>query len=162
MKIRAATLGDLAAVVNCADQAFLPIIPSDRHSNSGHDDDLVEQIRRQNLHVISVGSDPAIVGYISLVPIKDHVFVDSLAVLPEHRDTGFGTHLLKFAEMEAVRLGLDSVRLYTHQTSTDVFAFYAYRGYTETDRCDRDGFPRVFYCKDVSENRVAASASRSS
>lgn len=162
MKIRAATTSDLAAVVDCADRAFLRMKPSDIHATAGNDDDLAEQIRHQNLHVISEGSDPTIVGYISLIPIADHLFVDSIAVLPEKHDRGLGTRLLRFAELEAARLGFDSVKLYTQPTSTDDFAFYLYRGYTETDRCDGDGFPRVFYCKDVSANRVAASASRSS
>ncbi len=161
MKIRAAAPSDLAAVVACADRAFLPVAPADRRADPGHDDDLVEQIRNQNLHVISEGSDPTIVGYISLVPVADHLFVDSMAVLPEKHDRGLGTHLLRFAEREAERLGLNSVRLYTQQSSTDDFAFYPYRGYAEIDRCDSDGFPRVFYCKVVARNLVAASASRS-
>lgn len=160
MKIRAATPTDLAAIVACADRAFLQTTHSDLHATAGQNDDLVEQIWQQNLHVISEGSDLTILGYISLVPIVDHMFIDSIAVLPEHHDRGLGTRLLKFAEIEAARLGLDSVRLYTQQTSTAEFAFYTYRGYTETDRCDDDGTRRVFYSKDVSGHRVAASASR--
>jgi ribosomal protein S18 acetylase RimI-like enzyme len=162
MIIRIATPSDLAAIVACAELAFLAKNAPDTHGSAENDDELADQIRHQNLHVITEGTDPTVVGYISLVPIADHLFVDSIAVLPEKHDRGFGTRLLRFAELEAARLGLDSVRLYTQQTSPDAFAFYQYRGYTETDRCNDDGFPRVFYCKDVSSNQAAASASRAS
>jgi ribosomal protein S18 acetylase RimI-like enzyme len=162
MKIRAATPKDLEAVVACAERAFLSTEPSNTPASVRNDDDLAEQIQHQNLHVISEGSDPRVVGFVSLIPIAEHLFIDSIAVLPEKHDRGLGTHLLGFAELEAARLGLNSVKLYAKQTSTDDFAFYLYRGYTETDRCDDDGFARVFYCKDVSANRVAGSASRSS
>ena len=86
MKIRVATSDDVAAVGACADRAFLQFTPPARHTAEGHDDDLLEQIRRENLHVISEGSDPTIVGYISLLPIADHMFVESIAVLPEHQN----------------------------------------------------------------------------
>ena len=154
MKIRVATSDDVAAVGACADRAFLQFTPPARHTAEGHDDDLLEQIRRENLHVISEGSDPTIVGYISLLPIADHMFVESIAVLPEHQNKGLGTRLLAFAEQEAARRGLNSVRLFTKQKTTDGFVFYKYRGYRETDRCDSDGFPRVFYSKDISPNHL--------
>ncbi len=160
MKIRVATTDDLAAVGACADRAFLPNTPPVRHMADAHDDDLLEQIRRENLHVISDGSDPTIVGFISLLPIADHIFVESIAVLPEHQNKGLGTSLLAFAEHEAMRRGLGSVRLFTKQKTTDGFEFYKYRGYRETDRCDSDGFPRVFYSKDVSRTHLAAAARR--
>ncbi len=160
MTIRMATPRDLAAIVACADLAFLAKNAPDAHATAREDDELAGQIRHHNVHVITEGPDPTVVGYISLVPIADHLFVDTIAVLPEKHDRGLGTRLLRFAELEAARLGRDSVKLYTKQTSSDDFAFYQYRGYTEIDRCDDDGFPRVFYCKDVSSNPAAASASR--
>lgn len=162
MTIRMATTLDLAAIVACADLAFLAKSRRETQASAGNDDELADQIRHHNVHVITEGSDPTVVGYISLVPVADHLFVDSIAVLPEKHDRGLGTRLLHFAELEAARLGLESVKLYTKQTSPDAFAFYQYRGYTEIDRCDDDGFPRVFYCKDVSSNTAAASASRAS
>jgi len=159
MTIRIATPSDLAAIVACADLAFLAKNPPDTHTAAGNDDELADQIRHHNVHVITEGSDPTVVGYISLMPIAEYLFVDSIAVLPEKHDRGLGTRLLRFAELEAARLGLDSVKLYTKQATSDAFAFYLYRGYSEIDRCDEDGFPRVFYCKDVSSNHVAVAAS---
>ncbi len=160
MRIRVATTDDLAAVGACADRAFLPNTPPVRHRAEGHDDDLLEQIRRENLHVISEGSDSTVLGFISLLPIADHMFVESIAVLPEHQNKGLGTRLLAFAEQEAARRELASVRLFTKQMTTDGFAFYKYRGFRETGRCDSDGFPRVFYSKDVSHTHFAAAIRR--
>ena len=88
------------------------------------------------------------------------MFVESIAVLPEHQNKGLGTRLLAFAEQEAARFGLASVRLFTKQRTNDGFAFYKYRGFRETDRCDSDGFPRVFYSKDVSHTHFAAAIRR--
>ena len=160
MRIRVATADDLAAVGACADRAFLPNTLPVRHIAEGHDEDLLDQIRRQNLHVISEGSDSTIVGFISLLPIADHMFVESIAVLPEHQNKGLGTRLLTFAEQEAAHRGLASVRLFAKQKTIDGFAFYKYRGYRETDRCDGDGFPRVFYSKDVPRTHFAAALRR--
>ena len=84
-----------------------------------------------------------VLGYISLWPIADHLFVDSVAVLPDCRGRGLRTLLLAFAEHEAARLGLRSVRLFTKQMMADNFSFYRHRGYCETGRCDDDGVPRV-------------------
>jgi len=153
MKIRAATLADLAGIVACADLAFetSPLEPFQPHG--GPNDDLKSVIQDGSIYVIYNGA--MILGYISFWPIADHLFVDSVAVLPDCRGRGLGTLLLAFAEHEAARLGLQNVRLFTKQRMADNFSFYRRRGYCETGRCDDDGFPRVFYSKDVS-NRTAA------
>jgi GNAT superfamily N-acetyltransferase len=76
-------------------------------------------------------------------------------VLPKYQGQGLGTQLLAFAEQEALRLGLDSIKLFTSQRFADHFEFYRRHGYCEIDRCDDDGFPRVFYSKDASRRTVA-------
>jgi ribosomal protein S18 acetylase RimI-like enzyme len=57
-----------------------------------------------------------VLGYISFWPISEHHFVDSIAVLPKYHGQGLGTQLLAFAEHEASRQGLQSVRLFTKET----------------------------------------------
>jgi predicted N-acetyltransferase YhbS len=161
MQIRVATPADVEAVIACAEQAFADRMQIESGAGACANDDLLEQIHGRNLHVISNKAGARIVGYIALLPISDYLFVDSIAVLPDFQGDGLGTQMLVFAEQEASRLGLKSVRLFTKLKEADSFAFYQYRGYTETDRCDNDGYPRVFYSKEVAQNTVAAFASRS-
>lgn len=161
MQIRVATPADLDAVIACAEQAFADTIQIESVGGACANDDLLEQIHGRYLHVIFSKAGGQIVGYIVLLPIADYLFVDSIAVLPEFQGDGLGTRMLVFAEQEAFRLGLQSVRLFTKLKAADSFAFYQYRGYTETGRCDNDGYPRVFFSKEVAQNTVAAFASRS-
>jgi GNAT superfamily N-acetyltransferase len=160
MKIRVATLADLAGIVACADLAFetSPLEPFQPHG--GPNDDLKSVIQDGSIYVIYNGA--MILGYISFWPIADHLFVDSVAVLPDCRGRGLGTLLLAFAEHEAARLGLRSVRPFTKQMMADNFSFYRHRGYCETGRCDDDGFPRVFYSEDVSHRAAALGKSEPS
>lgn len=142
MQIRVAITSDLAAVTSCADRAFgfYPRGP-------GNWVELALQIRAGSVHVIC---DAAwVLGYISFSPSRDHLFVETIAVLPNHHGQGLGSRLLAFAEKEALRLGLHSVRLFTDGKIADNLIFYRRRGYHETDRCDESGFSRVFYSKDI-------------
>jgi GNAT superfamily N-acetyltransferase len=161
LKIRVAIPADLDAVIACADKAFAEPKEIAPYNGARGNEDLLDQIHARNIYVICSQSHRGIVGYISLLHIRDHLFVDSLAVLPEYQGDGFGTQLLLWAEQEAARLGLTSVQLFTKQIPVETFAFYAHRGFTETDRCDSDGIARVFYRKDVAPRAEAVSASRS-
>jgi ribosomal protein S18 acetylase RimI-like enzyme len=154
MQIRVATPADLEAVIACAEHAFADRTQIESGGDVSANEDLLEQIHGRNLHVISSKTGARIVGYIALLSISDYLFVDSIAVLPDFQGDGLGTQMLVFAEQEASRLGLKSVRLFTKLKAADSFAFYQYRGYTETGRCDNDGHPRVFYSKDVAQNTV--------
>ena len=79
----------------------------------------------------------------------DGDLVNSIAVLPNCHGQGVGSLLLLFAEHEAARRGLWSVRLFTTETMAGNQGFYERRSYLETDRSNDDGFARVFYRKDV-------------
>jgi len=156
MQIRAATVTDLASIVRCADLAFA--------SASGHSDkrdvklqgNLRSQILEGSIQLICDGA--RVLGYISLWPTADQMFIDTLAVLPKHHHQGLGSQLLAFADTETLRLGLSSVNLFTKATMVDNLVFYQRRGYRETGRCDDDGFCRVFYTKDISSKTVVMSS----
>jgi GNAT superfamily N-acetyltransferase len=74
------------------------------------------------------------VGLLVLVREEEALFVYSLAVRPEKHGNGFGGFLLKFAEAQAMRAGLQMVRLYTNALMGDNVAFYLAHGYHETSR----------------------------
>ena len=105
-----------------------------------------------SIHLIC--DEAQVLGFISLWPTADQMFIDTLAVLPRHHRRGLGSQLLAFADSETLRLGLSGVNLFTKATMVDNLVFYQRRGYRETGRCDDDGCCRVFYSKSVS--RLAA------
>jgi ribosomal protein S18 acetylase RimI-like enzyme len=146
MRIRAATISDLAEVVACEDLAFPRF---DLHSRAGDpkpDNNLEPQIREGSVHVI--GLPTRILGYISVSANPDHLFVSAIGVLPELQGRGLGSQLLAFAEKMTLRLRLPSLKLFTDGSIANN-RFYRCRGYRETDRCDEGSFSRVFYMKSI-------------
>ena len=61
-------------------------------------------------------------------------FVHALHVPSRHARSGAGTVLMDLAEAEIARAGFPSIRLETDTFNTGSRAFYAARGFRETDR----------------------------
>jgi GNAT superfamily N-acetyltransferase len=76
---------------------------------------------------------------IVLIPEKDVLLVDNVAVHPSHQGKGVGRTLLAFAEERARTLSLPALRLYTNQMMTTNIALYQSLGYQETGRETSDG-----------------------
>jgi ribosomal protein S18 acetylase RimI-like enzyme len=147
MHIRAATVTDLASIVRCADLAFASFAGLSDKRDVKLEDSLRSQILDGSIHLIC--DEAQVLGYISLWPTANQMFIDTLAVLPKHHRRGLGSQLLAFADRETSRLGLDTVNLFTKATMADNLVFYKRRGYRETGRCDDDGFCRVFFSKNI-------------
>ncbi len=154
MHVRRAEPPDLACVIGCAEQAFAAFASVSDQDDTPHGDlapktdrELTSQILEGAVSLIC--DERKVLGYISLQPTTDHLFIDSVAVLPKHHGKGLGSQLMAFAEMEALRLKLSSVRLFTNAKMVANHRFYLRRGYLETDRCDHDGYARVFYSKAI-------------
>jgi ribosomal protein S18 acetylase RimI-like enzyme len=90
-----------------------------------------------------------LVALIVLRPDEDALFVENIAVDPAAQRKGHGRALLAFAELEARRLGLGAIRLYTNAAMTENLAYYPRLGFRETDRREEDGYSRVFFEKRV-------------
>jgi len=161
MRIRAATISDLVEVGACADLAMAHVDGSRNVRDVKPDGELASQIRRGSVHVICGWA--RVLGFVSFSPNADHLFVDAIAVRPSHQRQGLGSRLLAFAEGEASRLGLRSVRLFTDGKLADNLNFFQSRGYHEISRCDECEFSRVFYSKDIAgrtSSRFATGVSR--
>jgi hypothetical protein len=87
MRIRAATIADLAQVVACEDLAFPRFIPHSRGCLKPRSN-LEPQVREGAVHVISIPT--RILAYISFSANPDHLFVGAIGVLPGCRDEGWG------------------------------------------------------------------------
>ena len=145
--VRIATVDDLASIVSCLALAFGAA--SDDIVADCDDaqlaDDLTSQISDGAIHVVCDQSH--VLGYISFWPAADQMFVDTLAILPEHHRRGLGSQLLAYADFETRRLGYSAITLFTKAHMMGNLQFYKSRGYRETGRCDDDGYCRVFYVK---------------
>ncbi|HWI26837.1 MAG TPA: GNAT family N-acetyltransferase [Stellaceae bacterium] len=86
-------------------------------------------------------------GLIVLRAAPDHLFVDIVAVASGAQRRGIGCALMRFAEVEARRLGLPAVRLYTNAKMAEALSFYPALGYRQTDARREDGFDRVYFEK---------------
>lgn len=145
MRIRVATVDDLAAIATCLDLAFASFNEFEDSEDAPLPDDLKSRIIEGSVRLICNGTQ--VLGYISFWPAAHQMFIDTLAVLPTHRRQGLGSKLLAFADVETLRLGFKAVTLFTKARMTGNSQFYQSRGYRETGRCDDDGFCRVFYTK---------------
>jgi GNAT superfamily N-acetyltransferase len=100
-----------------------------------------------NQRVTVAVSYGTIVGVIVLAVADEGFLVDNVAVDPCYRGKGLGRALLEFAEAEALRVGFDSIHLYTHEKMTENLALYSRIGYVEYDRRSWGDFSLVFMRK---------------
>ena len=150
MQVRVARSGDLAAIVACADLAFVSGGQGYGESATLEPAENIQLLIRQgSIWLVCDGGH--VLGYISFWPMARQMFVDTLAILPKYRRRGLGSWLLACAEAETVRLGHKSITLFTKSAMTGNTAFYQSRGYRETGRCDDDGFCRIFFKKRMRE-----------
>ena len=91
----------------------------------------------------------ALAGLVVWRAEADHAFVDNVAVDPARQGLRIGRRLLEFVEVEAKRLGLPELRLYTNAKMTENLTLYPRLGWEETERRAEAGFERVFFRKRV-------------
>jgi GNAT superfamily N-acetyltransferase len=110
-------------------------------------DDYKEHIHR---HSIWVAEEAWVVcGLVVLIPERDYLLLDNVAVSPSHHRQGIGRQLMDFAESEAIRRGYPEIRLYTHEAMTENLLMYPALGWQETGRGQQAGYARVFFRKPV-------------
>ncbi len=90
-----------------------------------------------------------LIAVLELIPGRDHLLVENVAVRPTHQGRGLGRKLLAFAEAEARRQGFAEVRLYTNERFVENIVFYSRIGYRETGRHAYKGSALVFMSKRV-------------
>lgn len=74
-------------------------------------------------------SDNALVGLIETIQHRDHLWIENIAVLPEHQGKGWGKHLLAYADQKASEASCNEVRLLTNEAFTANVALYERSGY---------------------------------
>ena len=108
-------------------------------------DDYAARIAEGAVQVLE--EDGRLVGLLVLLPEADHLLLDNVAVDPAAQGRGHGRRLVAAAEDEARRLGLNELRLYTHELMSENVAMYERLGFAETHRGQQAGYARVFMRK---------------
>ena len=109
--------------------------------------DYAPLIERRTVHLLE--HEGALMGVIVMEPCPDHLFVETLAVPPEHQRKGVGTRLMRFADSEARRFGLTEVSLYTHSRMAPSLAFYRALGFALRERREEHGYERIYLVRPV-------------
>ena len=102
-------------------------------------------------HIIDLHEEGGqLLGLIEMIPCRDHLLIESIAVRPDQQGKGLGDRLLRHAEAVALALGFAETQLYTNAAFVSNLAFYSKRGYQEYRRGTMvSGSTTVFMRKNV-------------
>lgn len=145
LDIRQAVPADRQAIEEIIRQAYSPYIPRIGRPPGPMRDDYEALIGKGVVYVAE--REGNVQGVLVLIPERDAMLLDNIAVTPSAKGTGLGRSLLQYAENSARAADYRSIRLYTHETMTENIALYSRIGYVETHRAEERGLKRVFMVK---------------
>jgi GNAT superfamily N-acetyltransferase len=132
LPLRRATSADAASVKGLTRLAYAKWVPligrEPKPMTADYERAVIEHIVDLYEH------DGQLRALIEVIPMKDHLLIENVAVHPDHLGEGIGDRLLGHAEHQARSLGFNEIRLYTNAVFASNLAFYAKRGYTEYRR----------------------------
>ncbi|MEX0347272.1 MAG: GNAT family N-acetyltransferase [Rhizobiaceae bacterium] len=144
--IRFANFSDVPAIEACAREAYAKYVERIGKEPAPMVADFASLV--ENRHVrLSTDMNDGLEGFVIFYPEGNHMHLENVAVANKHRGKGIGRRLIALCEAEAVRLGYDSVELYTNEKMTENLALYPLLGYVEFDRRTEDGFNRIYFRK---------------
>jgi GNAT superfamily N-acetyltransferase len=143
--IRPARPEDAVAVAACVDDAYGHYVARIGMPPGPMTEDYDAVIRKCDVTVAETAG--RIVAVLVVTGADEGFLLENVAVVPPHRGTGLGRHLLEIAELKACRAGFDSIYLYTHEAMTENRALYAKIGYVEYARRTETGLRRVYMRK---------------
>ncbi|GAA5266340.1 hypothetical protein ACOSOMT5_P2767 [Acidiphilium sp. MT5] len=145
--LRAATNKDIATVETIVRSAYARYVSRIGREPSPMRDDYQKLTRNGQVHVIE--HNGIVQGIIVLIPQKDAMLLDNVAVSPEAQGLGLGRKLFKFAETVAIQQGYRTIKLYTNVAMTENIERYTRLGYAETHRVEENGLRRVYMSKPI-------------
>jgi len=139
--MRRATAPDAPAIAALVNRAYEKYVPRIGRKLRPMTADYDAAVASHQMWVIEDGG--VIVAALELIPEKDVLLIENVAVDPAQQGTGLGKLLLAFAEDEAQRQGYAALRLYTNAKMTENIALYTRYGYRTTTRGRRRGLDVV-------------------
>ncbi|MDR0888217.1 MAG: GNAT family N-acetyltransferase [Candidatus Methanoplasma sp.] len=139
--IRLGTIDELGLVKNIAFRAFSPYLDSIGVRPASLDTDYPKKIEDNVLYVLSVQGK--IVGFVIAYPVDGNMYIEVLAVDPDHHGKGYGSKLLRFAEDLASKEKAEAITLFTCELMTRNIQIYSGFGFVFTHRSEWNGIKRV-------------------
>ena len=93
--------------------------------------------------------DKTLAGFAIWYLRGDHLFLENIALHPDHQGKGLAGHLFAYLETRAREAGKNAIELYTNIKMTENLALYPRLGYLETGRRSEEGFDRAFFRKEL-------------
>ncbi len=109
--------------------------------------DFAAELARDHLEILQCEGEP--VGYLVSFAQKDHLFIENVALHPDHQGGGLAGQLFAQLERRARSSKLAALELYTNEKMQENLGLYAHLGFEETERKTEDGFRRVYLRKRV-------------
>ena len=142
MQFRQTTQQDVALVTEITRAAYTPWIAVIHREPLPMQVNYAEAIAQ---HRIDILENPDPVALIEMIPQADHLWLENLAVPPDHQGKGLGHHLITHATDIAHSLRLPELRLLTNAAFTINLRFYTQQGFTQTEtRPFKQGFTAYF------------------
>jgi ribosomal protein S18 acetylase RimI-like enzyme len=143
--IRLACAADVAAVTSIVKEAYSIYVARNGKIPGPMRDDYTALIDAGRVHVLEDQAE--ILGLLVLIPERQSMLLDNVAVAPRAQGRGFGVRLIAFAEQKARNAGFAEIRLYTQEVMVENLALYSRLGFRETHRAVEIGLNRVYMSK---------------
>jgi GNAT superfamily N-acetyltransferase len=135
------------AVRNCVRTAYALYVERIGRDPAPMSANYDELIARGAVYLLQPRRSEEVYGVLVLRVDAQALWIENVAVSPQHQHRGYGRQLLGFAEQHARDTGLMEVRLYTHELMVENIMLYTHLGYVEVDRRRDEGYRRVFMSK---------------
>lgn len=129
---RKAGAGDAAAVRDMTLAAYARWVAVLGRKPAPMETDFEAAIKTDLIDILEMNGQ--MVALIQMQANADHLWVENVAVHPDHQGRGLGPILMARAEATARSLGLGELRLLTNVLMVGNLRFYASLGYSETAR----------------------------
>lgn len=139
--IRLGTREEADRVTDIVERAYSPYVERIGKKPAPMEDNYHKKILDESLHVLLI--DDVLVGFIIVYFVDDALLIENIAIDPAHQGKGFGSHLIKFAEILARREKCTSITLYTNELMTKNIQMYTHMGYTLTHTSEYKDLKRV-------------------
>ena len=129
--LRRAQAQDSRALTECIDAAY-SIYASRVTDLPAVSEGVPHAIENHRVWVVEIENN--IVGGIILIPHDDFMILENVAVDPQSTGLGLGKALMERAEADCSELGLNELRLSTHEDIPENVQLYVHLGWRETGR----------------------------
>jgi ribosomal protein S18 acetylase RimI-like enzyme len=127
LQIRRAGPSDADAVRRLTREAYARWIPVIGREPLPMKADYDKAVREHAIDLLQ--ADGELVALIEMIVRTDHLYIENIAVSPQHQGRGLGRHLLGHAEAQAAQAGVAELRLLTNQAFASNVRLYQSVGY---------------------------------